>query len=332
MGFSSHAGFRTPDALTGQGQGPPGGWLPFLEWDWRHYAFYFGLPAVISLYAGLNNWAVLQLGGYETTFLFYAGHGFVPWWASGVMSYGCMRLLGRWHPPQVVVLVLGSILACVVTMPYARWITEYFAHGWLAGDLDGTRTSQHIMGQLGFLSSATKATVIWVAANLAFDRLLGLPRFRAGADPRGASPDPAPRVIPAREPAAGPEVAGDGSGNEAAPGEALRFLQRLPVAVAAQDVLALKAEQHYLRVFTPGRSFLTLYRFSDAVAEMDGNAGSQVHRSYWVRHSAIRSVRRESRKYYLELVNDIEVPISAGHQGMVRDLARGRGIPIRPPL
>jgi DNA-binding LytR/AlgR family response regulator len=57
-----------------------------------------------------------------------------------------------------------------------------------------------------------------------------------------------------------------------------------------------------------------------------------VHRSYWVRSSAIRAVRREGGKYSVELSSGLLVPISEANRGLIRELARTRGIPVHPPL
>jgi len=86
-----------------------------------------------------------------------------------------------------------------------------------------------------------------------------------------------------------------------------------------------------VQVVTPQRKFMTLYRFSDAVAEMDPDAGKRVHRSYWVRTDAIRAVRREARRYSLLLENDMRIPVSAPNRGLIRELARENRIPVYPP-
>lgn len=301
-------------------------WLPFREWDWRHFLFYVGVPAGIATYAALNNWTILQLSGYQTTLAFYAGHSFIPWWTSAVATWLCMRLLRPWQPPKLLLLALGSFLACLVILPYSSWLTEYFAVGWVSGDPDGHLSSEHIYSEVGFWAFTARASVIWILVNFAFDRFLGLPRYRYDT------------VEPVAEGAlsTGPAQTVAGSPAEmlpaAADGQALRFLQRLPAPVSADEVIALKAEQHYLKVYTADRSYLTLYRFSDAVAEMDPAAGRQVHRSFWVRSSAIRSIKRDSRKYVVELVNGLAVPISVANRGLIRELARTRNIPVHPPL
>ncbi len=301
-------------------------WLPFRDWDWRHFLFYLGVPAGIATYAALNNWTILQLSGYQTTLAFYAGHAFIPWWTSAAATYLCMRLLRPWQPPKLVILALGSFLACLLILPYSSWLTEYFAVGWVKGDPDGHLSSEHIYSEVGFWAFTARATVIWVLVNFAFDRFLGLPRYRYD------TPEGAPEATLASSPAGNHGLAPA----EVVPGvadePALRFLQRLPASVSADEVIALKAEQHYLKVYLADRSFLTLYRFSDAVAEMDPSVGRQVHRSFWVRSSAIRAIKRDSRKYVVELVNGLVVPISVANRGLIRELARARNIPVHPPL
>jgi len=315
-----------PDAAGGR-------WLPFRDWDWRHFLFYLGFPGAIATYAALNNWTILQISGYQTTLAFYAGHAFVPWWTSAGATALCMRLLKPWRPPQLVLLTLGSFVACLVVLPYSNWLTEYFAVGWVSGDPDGRLSASHIYSQIGFWTFTARATVIWIIANVVFDRFLGLPRYRyvaapvAGHGPALPATDVSATVPPLPPPDAvtpEPRQAGTGDGP-------LRFLQRLPATVTPDEVVALKAEQHYIKVFTANRSFMTLYRFSDAVAEMDANAGQQVHRSYWVRSAAIRAVRREGGKYSVELASGLLVPISAANRGLIRELARTRGIPVHPP-
>ncbi|UCG71370.1 MAG: LytTR family transcriptional regulator [Chromatiales bacterium] len=298
---------------------------PFTEWNWRLILFYLGVPGIIAVYAALNNWAVLQVAGYAGTLLFYAGHAFIPWWTTCLLTYLCMRLLARWRPRQLLILTLGTVLACVVILPYSIWLTESFAAGWLPGDATGELSSLHIYEEIGFWSFTLRASVIWIAVNLVFDRFLGLPRYRYDV--------PATQAAGlARTSAADSTFPGAADIHGSAAAHEPRFLQRLPAQLAVDDVIALKAEQHYVKVYTHEKSFMTLYRFSDAVAEMDPEAGRQVHRSYWVRTSAIRRLKRAAKKFELELVNDLTVPVSGPNNGLVRRLAQTHDIPVHPPL
>ncbi len=75
-------------------------------------------------------------------------------------------------------------------------------------------------------------------------------------------------------------------------------------------VLALQGEDHYVRVHTPLGSELLLMRLRDAVTDLEGLAGEQVHRSWWVARGAVAAVRAKGRRLSLTLTNGLEVPVS----------------------
>ncbi len=117
------------------------------------------------------------------------------------------------------------------------------------------------------------------------------------------------------QPPAPPEPisAGEPTGDRPAP-----FLDRIP-AKLGRDLLALEMEDHYVRVHTALGSDLILMRMRDAVAELAGLDGRQVHRSYWVAASAVAAVERKpDGKLSLRLTNGLLVPVSRTHAPSVR--------------
>ena len=60
-----------------------------------------------------------------------------------------------------------------------------------------------------------------------------------------------------------------------------RFPDRLPMKLRGASIRAVQAEDHYLRIHTDRGSDLILMRLSDAVIEMEGLEGAQVHRMAW---------------------------------------------------
>ncbi len=90
----------------------------------------------------------------------------------------------------------------------------------------------------------------------------------------------------------------------------LAFSTRLPQHLRAATVLALEAEDHYLRVHTDAGSDLILMRLSDAIAELAPDAGAQTHRGWWVSRAAVGSARRGDGRAELTLTNGIVVPVS----------------------
>lgn len=97
-----------------------------------------------------------------------------------------------------------------------------------------------------------------------------------------------------------------------------RFLDRIPPRLGRR-LLALEMEDHYLRIHTDAGSALILMRLRDAVAELDGFPGQQVHRSFWVARDAVTGVeRRADGKLTLVLCNGLKVPVSRTHAPAVR--------------
>lgn len=86
-------------------------------------------------------------------------------------------------------------------------------------------------------------------------------------------------------------------------------LDRMPEGLNG-EILCLQTDDHYLRVHTSEGSDLILHRLSDAVRELDGCDGMQVHRSWWVAKEAIEAARIENNRHILALKNGILVPVS----------------------
>ena len=95
----------------------------------------------------------------------------------------------------------------------------------------------------------------------------------------------------------------------AAPQFPPEFVMKLPAALR-QDILALEAEDHYVRVHTLHGSALILMRLADAVAVIDPRLGLRVHRSWWVAKDAVRALEKTPGRPIVRLVDDTAVPIS----------------------
>ena len=96
------------------------------------------------------------------------------------------------------------------------------------------------------------------------------------------------------------------------------FLERVPARLGRQ-LIALEAEDHYLRVHTAVGSELILARLSDAVAQLDGYDGLQVHRSWWVAADAVAGTATQDGRTILRLKNGLTAPVSRSHLPAVRE-------------
>ena len=132
----------------------------------------------------------------------------------------------------------------------------------------------------------------------------GAPKVSTVVSPRALSPSrPAPLA----------QVYQAGS---TTPTLARKFLSRLPVDMD-HEVIYIKTEGHYLRVFTKTGSSRLLMRFADAMAELSG-LGMQVHRSYWVADDHIVGLVKRDNRTALLLTGDHVVPVSRTYLRSVR--------------
>lgn len=88
------------------------------------------------------------------------------------------------------------------------------------------------------------------------------------------------------------------------------ILARIPMKLRGAKLYAVQAEDHYVRLFTSAGSDLVLLRFSDALGELHGLEGAQVHRSWWVARDAPLSSVRENGKLLLVLRDGTKAPVS----------------------
>jgi len=98
-----------------------------------------------------------------------------------------------------------------------------------------------------------------------------------------------------------------------------KFLERLPLKLRGAEVWAVEAEDHYLRLHTSKGQDLILMRLADAVSELEGIEGAQVHRSWWVARDAIADAKRGDGRAVLTLKDRSEVPVSRTYAGMLRE-------------
>lgn len=99
----------------------------------------------------------------------------------------------------------------------------------------------------------------------------------------------------------------------------VKFLERLPLKLRGAEVWAVEAEDHYLRLHTSKGQDLILMRLADAVAELEGIEGAQVHRSWWVARDAVAGARRGDGRATLTLKDGSEVPVSRTYAKLIRD-------------
>lgn len=96
------------------------------------------------------------------------------------------------------------------------------------------------------------------------------------------------------------------------------FRQRLSAKRRAAALIAVEAEDHYLRVHTDAGDELITARFGDALAELRDAPGFQTHRSWWVAADAIDEVTWRRGRGEAKLKCGLTVPISRSNAGPLK--------------
>jgi DNA-binding LytR/AlgR family response regulator len=95
---------------------------------------------------------------------------------------------------------------------------------------------------------------------------------------------------------------------------------RLPMQYRQLEIVALEAEDHYLRVhFGDGASTLILMRLSDAIGELPNEIGAQTHRSWWVAKKAVGDLSKGDGRATLILTNGVSAPVSRSFYKRLND-------------
>lgn len=112
----------------------------------------------------------------------------------------------------------------------------------------------------------------------------------------------------------------------AAPSSVLQsgLFSRLPAALG-KDIIALQAQDHYINVITPHGHGLILMRMSDAVQDLAGLPGMQVHRSWWINLDHVNGLEKtETGGAQLVLTNDLYIPVPKSRRTELRQAIAAR--------
>jgi hypothetical protein len=111
---------------------------------------------------------------------------------------------------------------------------------------------------------------------------------------------------------------GPGSGEPAPPPAKLAL--RLPAKLRDAGLIALQAEDHYVRVHTCAGSDLILMRLSDAAALAEARVpGHRLHRSWWASAAAIESLQFSRGTGEARLTGGLTAPVSRTYYPALRD-------------
>jgi hypothetical protein len=265
--------------------------------------FYLGVPLINGLMLG---W--LQVGRTAAwpkplALLYWVGVSFLGLYVFDIGTRPLARVFRAWRVPLWLTLLTGQmILSPLVLTPLVQLWRQ-----WIYGFLPpGEVLPQSAFTLALFVQSLPTNVAFWLGINLLFYYGFGMPRM-------GYVPPSAGSVT--RVPDGNDAATGEAAGSQATAAGRPSFLSRVRPDRRG-PLLALRAEGHYLRVYTEAGSDLILCRLSDALHELDEQEGIRVHRSWWVAERALSGGRSAEG---LQLRNGLDVPVSRSYRIQARE-------------
>jgi hypothetical protein len=96
------------------------------------------------------------------------------------------------------------------------------------------------------------------------------------------------------------------------------FRRRLSSKRRSARLIAVEADDHYLRVHTDAGDELVTMRFADALRLLSAAAGFQTHRSWWVAADAIEALRWSKGGGQARLAGGLVAPVSRSHAATLK--------------
>jgi len=268
--------------------------------------FYIGVPGLTALLFALNQAGMARVLPTGWDIPYWLGLTVPLWLLLDLCSRSLHLVFRAWRPHRWLVLLGGSLLAMAVFSPYVEAYAAMFSTRVLGGSsYPVSPPFPEAFLDLRRFAAYSGVPIYWIAVALFFARYFRFPAYLVAGSP-------VPRAIPLGPE---PEVTVNDYGVPERKG--LRAL--LPYHLGT-DILSLRAEDHYVRVVTDKGNALVRYRFSDALNEVRGLPGIQVHRSHWVAVRAVERVQSERRGYRLVLKDGTDIPVSRTNIGVLKSV------------
>jgi len=260
--------------------------------------FFVLLPIAIAFLFSLVEIRLTKDVPYPVALLYMVLHMFVAWW---MVSAGCFLIkyiCRNWRPPGRAVCVMGFVVSLIPAAMLYQWLGntyEQYSPEFAANWTGFQQPSWDIDYLLYFIRFSIPALPLFMAGVYGYRLLTGVNWF--GYKPR--QPQPTETTVSATAVPRAGQIA-----ECTLPADAV--------------ILAIKAEQHYIQIWSDAGKELVRYRFKDLSNDFADANGAQVHRSWWVNFDAVSSIDDSGSKAELFINDELTVPVSRSYRNEVR--------------
>lgn len=287
--------------------------------------FFVGLPLFVALWATAVGIGPARVLGFQYGYLYVSIQMLAAWCVNGMTALAASRLMKSIRPPLWAILLVGFALSWVPLYLFYRYHFALFSS--VFPEIVAPATRPPIGWHADYLIHAARYSLpfvpMWLMAIYGYRFMTGV-QFFAAADANmhaRSGPVRPDRTAPVAERQAPPVPA------------PIPATPSRPAFLASSRlrrdelIIAIKAEEHYIRIWSRGGNDLIRYRFGDAVQEIDDRDGAQIHRSWWINWSAVTAWRQRGRSLELVLQNGLHVPVSLAYKAEAHRRLQAARIP-----
>jgi len=261
---------------------------------WDFIIFFGGIPLVMGFVFSLVSNGLIAGLPYLDSLLYMILHMLLAWCAVSAGAWTIFYLFRPIRPSVSVICILGFLISMVPTAALFNLLADVYSNLYPIFAANLTQVSMQPAFTFEYIAHFARFSLPAVPLYLA--GVLGY-RYVTGVDWLGYDENdvPAPRMN--QTPMAG-RIEGS----------------QLP---ADAEVYAVKAEQHYVRIWSDQGTDIVRYRFCDVQKSFARCHGAQVHRSWWVNFTQVHSYTKAGRSIDLLMKNEMRIPVSLAHRNSV---------------
>ncbi|MBT8131855.1 MAG: LytTR family transcriptional regulator [Gammaproteobacteria bacterium] len=275
--------------------------------EWReptridYLRFFVGVPVAVGVFFSLVGTRLTTQMPYFAALVYMVLHMFVVWWMVSGAAFALRHWCRSWRPPVFAIVVMAYVSTLVPAALVYQQLGELFGNWYpvFAANRSDVAPSWSLTYLAHFLRFSIPGLPLYLAGIYGYRALQQI-------DWLGYPPEPESAAVPAAE-------------SKASRSETLPLASKLAGTELPADaiVISVKAEQHYIQIWTDQGKELLRYRFKDVRQALKDCDGDQVHRSWWVNFDHMRRVRKSGRSIELEMSHDITVPVSLANRNTV---------------
>lgn len=281
--------------------------------DWRqpqpadYLYFFIGIPVALAVLFSMVGIRLTAGMPYLDALGYMILHMLLAWAAVSGGAFLAHYLCRSWRPPVIALCVMGFVISLVPAALSFHWLGDLYA-AWYP-EFAANRSDNIPSWSLGYVSHFVRFSIpavpLYLAGIYGYRALRQVDWLGYGSPLISVHTEEPPVQEKSRRIATAGLLQGAGLPDNA-------------------ELIAVKAEQHYIQIWSDQGKELVRYRFRDVARNLSGCEGDQVHRSWWVNYGHVAGVRKAGRSIELVLENKLTVPVSLANRNTVMKALEGK--------